>query len=389
MRRENKRATPRGRAEANSRPRALRTGLGRDEIEGLRERYPIESVIAQYTTLRQVGRVLKGRCPLPGHRDRNPSFVVYVDDQHFYCFGCDQSGDVFKFLQLVEHLNFSDAVERLESTTFRSPRPAPARRSGIARPPLRAQTESPRAPQLSDEQTRILTATTTVYHTSLLTHPAMLDYVLGRGITMETIKRFRLGYATGQDLAIYFRFRGWDLRLAHELGLMNAHGEFFEQRIVIPELRERRVVYLTGRKTVESQQVKYLGLPGAPKPLYGLEWACGSREVYIVEGAFDMLTLIQWGYAAVALIGSHLKAEWMEELEFADRVYIVTDSDAPGRASAQRLASTFGERAIIVPPLANAKDVNELAMQPDGRKVFANLVAAARPRLVSRAFGKN
>jgi DNA primase len=59
-------------------------------------------------------------------------------------------------------------------------------------------------------------------------------------------------------------------------------------------------------------------------------------------------------------------------------VYIVTDSDEPGRKSARQLAETFGKRARIVPPLPNAKDVNELAMRPRAREVFAELVQQAR-----------
>src|SRR3990172_7823620 len=130
---------------------------------------------------------------------------------------------------------------------------------------------------------KLLTATATVYHASLLTNREMLAYVQGRGISMEPIKRFRLGYATGENLAKYFRFRRWNLQAAKELGLVNEHGEFFKKRLIFPELRDGHVIYLTGRSTAASQKVKYLGL-SAPKPLYGLELARGSREVFVVEG---------------------------------------------------------------------------------------------------------
>ena len=97
-----------------------------------------------------------------------------------------------------------------------------------------------------------------------------------------------------------------------------------------------------------------------------------------------MLTLIQWGYPAVALLGSHLKAEWEKELAFAECIYIVTDSDAPGRASATKMAETLAERAIIVPPLPDAKDVNELALHNGGEETFAHLVSHARAERVTR-----
>ena len=92
----------------------------------------------------------------------------------------------------------------------------------------------------------------------------------------------------------------------------------------------------------------------------------------------DWLTLVQWGYPAVALLGSHLKAEQISALADAERIFIVTDSDAPGRKSARQLAETFGKRARIVPPLPNVKDVNELAMKQNGQAVFARLVEQSR-----------
>ena len=358
-------------------------GFTRDEIEAIRTQHPIEQVIAMYTDLRRYGRMLNGRCPLPDHDDRDPSFVVYTDGQTFYCFGCNCGGDVFAFLQLVEHLNFRDAIARLEGAAFRSQRDVavPILRSGA--PSLKTKKNKDEMSSLnpSEEHIQLLTAAASVYHASLLTNREMLEYVLGRGITLETIKRFRLGYATGENLAKYFRFRHWNLQAARELGFVNDHGEFFQKRIIIPELRNMQAIYLTGRKTVEFQRVKYLGLPGTPKPLCGLEMARSSRDVFLCEGAFDMLTLVQWGYPALALLGSHLKAEWVDELAFAERIFIMTDSDEPGRAAAQKLAEIFRERAIIVPPLPQVKDVNELATQPDGQEVFARLVAQARASL--------
>lgn len=345
-----------------SRPRSL----SREEIQAIRARHPIEEVIAAHVELRPAGRRLVARCPLPGHEDASPSFSVYPEEQHFYCYGCNRGGDVFAFLQLVEGVSFREAVERLEShggsiTPRRVPAPPPAR--------------TPQSHSLDEASFELLTAAAEVYHTSLLLNPEMLAYLVGRGITLETIRRFRLGYARGDDLAKYFRFRGWDLQLAKELGLVTERGEFFRERIILPERRKGRAIYLIGRKTRKYQEVKYLGLPGVGKPLYGLEMSQGSKEVFIVEGAFDLLTLVQWGYPAVALLGSHLKSEWKEELAFARRVFILTDSDEAGRAAAHRLADSFRERAIIVPPLPGAKDVNELALRPEGRTLFEELLA--------------
>ncbi len=347
-----------------------RESRSREEIQAIRVRHPIEQVIGAYVELRPAGRRLVANCPLPGHADSNPSFSVYPEEQHFHCYGCNRGGDVFTFLQLMEGMSFREAVERLEPNGCRiTPRVIPGEMP--APPPAIASQPN----SLDEDSFKLLTAAAEVYHTSLLLNPAMLAYLAGRGITLETIRRFHLGYATGENLEKYFRFRGWDIELAKELGLVTERGEFFRQRIILPEWRKGRVIYLVGRKTSGYQKIKYLGLPGTPKPLYGIESAQKSQEVFIVEGGFDLLTLVQWGYPAVALLGSHVKAEWKEGLAFAEKIFVLTDSDEAGRAAASQIAQLFGERAILVPPLPCAKDVNELAMQPDGQSIFRELLA--------------
>lgn len=348
----------------------LATTMNRDDIEAIRARHPIEQVVAAYTDLHPAGRLLQAKCPLPGHEDTGPSFTVYTNNQSFYCFGCNRGGDVFKFIQLVERVNFREAVSRLEGGALTT---SPQTRV------MKAKAMPTPSRWIDEDAMQLLTAAAEVYHTSLLLNPEMLGHVTGRGITLDTIHRFRLGYATGDNLEKYFRFRRWDVRLGRELGLTGEHGEFFRKRIIIPEWRSGSAVYLVGRQTQEYQRVKYLGLPGVPKPLYGLEAAQKHREVSIAEGAFDMLTLLQWGYPAVALLGSHLKREWVEELAFAERIYIVTDSDAAGRTSAATLAGMFGERAIVVPQLP-VKDVNELALTRGGKRIFARLLSQVSHR---------
>jgi hypothetical protein len=83
------------------------------------------------------------------------------------------------------------------------------------------------------------------------------------------------------------------------------------------------------------------------------------------------------GYPAVALLGSHLEREWVEELAFAERIFIVTDSGVAGRTCAATLAGIFGERAIVVPQLP-VKDVNQLALRRNGQEIFTRLVSQVR-----------
>ncbi|MEW5721303.1 MAG: toprim domain-containing protein, partial [Chloroflexota bacterium] len=123
------------------------------------------------------------------------------------------------------------------------------------------------------------------------------------------------------------------------------------------------------------------------KPLWGAEQAREAREVFVCEGVFDMLTLVEWDYAAVATLG-HPKREHVEELARAQRIYIATDADDVGREFAATLKEWLGDRAIVLPSfkrfknLQDIKDVNELMEKHprEGRDIFARLMRYAETR---------
>ncbi len=338
----------------------------RDEIEAVRARNPIELVIGRYVELRSSGRRLVGHCPF--HADSTPSLVVYMHNQSWYCFACDVGGDVFKFVELIEQIPFAEALRKLGSATIASRR--------IANIPTVQLAPQPQL-VLTAEHFTLLTAAAEVYHAAIFAQPKVLEYLAKRRIDLDLIRRHRIGFATGEELAKYFRFRGWDPEIAEDLGLIGPRGEFFRQRIIIPEIRDGKAIYLVGRRTRAYQKAKYLGLPGAPKPLYGAETIKDARDVFVVEGPTDWLTLIQWSYSAIALMGSHVKDELVDQLAGAERIYVVTHFDKAGLRVARQLCETFGSRAHLVPPMPNAKDVNELAVRPNGRDMFRRLVHTA------------
>ncbi len=357
----------------------------RDEIESIRARNRIEEVIARYIELQLRGRLLVARCPL--HDDSNPSLIVYAHTQTWHCFGCDAGGDVFAFVERIEHLRFGEALRRLGSGTLQPPIRATS--NAMAKAHLVPSMPAKDAPiQLTSEHFTVLTAAAEVYHAAIFNQPRMLKYLADRRIDLDTIRRYRIGYVTGNDLAKHLRFRGWDPSIAEDLGLLGPPGEttreFFRQRIVIPEIRNGKVIYLVGRATEKYQKAKYLTLSGASKPRYGLESIRGAREVFVVEGPFDLLTLLQWGYPTLALMGSHVKEELVDELRNVERIYVIKHPDEAGRRVACQLAENFGEQIRILPPLPGAKDPNELAKQPHAREMFVALIQKATWRQTAR-----
>jgi len=343
--------------------------MTRDDLERIRSANRVENILARYLELKPRGRCLMARCPF--HEDRTPSLAVFPHTQTWWCFGCNAGGDVFAFVQRIERMTFREAVERVAGATLQVER----KNSSVRTLNVQSSTFN-----LTPEHFTLLTAATEVYHAALFTRPALLTYLARRGFDAEAVHRFRLGYASGHDLARYFRYRGWNPNIAADLGLIGPHGEYFRERLLIPEIRSGQAVYLVGRATTKQQRAKYIGLPGAPKPLYGFECARNAQTVFLVEGPFDWLTLVNWGYAARGLLGAHLKREQERELEHAGRIGLILDNDVEGERAAQTLLELFGERAFRILLPQGIKDVNELAQRPNGRALFERLVQFQSPR---------
>ncbi len=130
---------------------------------------------------------------------------------------------------------------------------------------------------------------------------------------------------------------------------------------------------MAGRALDSKARLKYLFLPGLPKPVYGLARLDPSRLVFVVEGIFDYVTLWQWGYQAVATLGTSIKPQDARKLARAAKVIFVPDNDEAGEAAAARWREAVGHGAVLRLS-EGAEDVNDLAQQPDGEETFHRLV---------------
>jgi DNA primase len=374
-------------------PRAVHTRVGgpdgRLDAESVKRRHSIADVAAGYgLEARPVGRVWMAVCPF--HDDHQPSLLLDPRDGHFHCFSgrCGAHGDVIDLVRRLEGVGFLEAVARLAGTlplpgssTRSTRRLGPRGGAGTAAPAPRRPQHARRPPGAAGPAERAcLAAAVELYANGLLADPAALGYVEGRGLRHATIERCRVGYARGAELAPYLRWRGLPLPAARRAGLLRADGtDVLAGRVVVPELRAGRPVWLVGRAIGRSAAVpKYLGLAGE-KPLLGWEWAGAAPwplglamppGVLVVEGPFDWLTLVQWGLPAVALVGTHVRPEALQALGAVARLYLALDDDDAGRAGAAAIRKALGPRATLV-ALPGVKDVSDLAPRPDGPAVFA------------------
>jgi DNA primase len=355
-------------------------GPPRYDVAEIKRRYPLADVVAASgVELRRAGGKLWALCPF--HPEQKPSFMV--DGAHFHCFGaCPHDlrhGDVITFVMRREVLTFTEACARLLG------QPAPARTPVAAVVPAPVPHRPRRWDHLTLEEQLVLNATFTLYRVAFWRTPAARAYLLQRGIPDWVARVCGVGYADGRSLEAYLR-RHTGVRIAETLGLLRRPEarergrplrEFFARRIVVPELRGGQPIWLIGRPIENGgTRVKYLALPGE-RPVLGFERAAGRREVYLIEGVFDWLTAVSWGLPAFCACGTDLPIDRLGWLARAHTIFGVLDGDPAGRAGAERFGAVLGRRWRPI-ALPDGCDLNDLSRQPDGRRQFFALVAAAR-----------
>src|SRR3970040_2278954 len=157
-----------------------------DQVDEIKAKSDIVSVISDYITLKKAGKNFKALCPF--HSEKTPSFVVSPEIQHFKCFGCGESGDAISFLEKYEGMDFYEALKFL------------ADRAGVQLKPLQSGQQG-----VQDKLYRVNSLTTAFYHYVLTSHRVgnkALDYLLRRGLKISTIMTFKLGYSPDEPFAI-------------------------------------------------------------------------------------------------------------------------------------------------------------------------------------------
>lgn len=296
------------------------------------------------------------KCPFH-EGDRSPSFTVYPGGTYF-CFGCRAWGDAVKFLVDYKKMPPDEAMDYV-GIDYKTPK-----RKEV----IKIKDTSRVWPFLYECAMK--------YHKALMENQGALEYLKSRGLSLDTIKRYVLGYSDGSTLNLQLIF---DIAMATEYGLLNANGyELLSHRITIPNIpREGLCDYIIGR-TVTNDKIKYLGIK-TPKPLLGLADAWASPILFIVEGQFDWLLLREWGFPSIASGGTHVTNTNINILK-QKNVVIVPDNDVPGLDAALALKMRLGSNSIILDYSSmGIKDVSEAAQLSGGKEEFLHLVKEQIP----------
>ena len=352
-----------------------------DFIEAVRASSDIVQVVSDYVPLKRAGRRLKGLCPF--HQEKTPSFSVDPESQLFYCFGCQTGGDIFKFVQTYDKLNFGEAVEVLAGR-FGVPLPAVQRKGG-------------------DDRGRVLEINTMAlaFFKQLLGQDAgrgCREYLAKRGLDDQTTERLGIGYAADDWEALRGHLVSKRVSVAdlNKAGLVlprkSGSGEYdrFRDRLIFP-IRDiqGRVVAFGGRGLAADAQPKYINSPETPayikgNHLYGLDQARDAirREGFaiVVEGYMDLAALVQNGFDnVVASLGTAFTPAQARLLSrYTTRVRVSYDGDAAGAQATARsldmlLQQGFEVHVVELPGGADPDDT----IRADGAAEYGRLVREA------------
>ncbi|MDR2398303.1 MAG: DNA primase, partial [Spirochaetaceae bacterium] len=334
--------------------------IAQSTIQGVQQSMDALAVVGEYVRLEQRGGRYSGLCPF--HQEKTPSFTVNPDLKLYHCFGCGKGGTVLNLVMEMEKLSFPEAVTLL------------AKRFGV---PLEyeGQQDPGAASRLKEfeEKAELYRRVAGSFHYLLMQGAEgkeAKEYVLSRGLELETIQRFRLGYAPS-DRRWLFPFlikKGYSEAFLTASGLFSVkypRSSFFSRRLMFPIADPQGRTIAFGGRLLSGEGPKYLNSPESDRykkgqTLFALDEALKTirqtKTVYIAEGYMDVIALHQAGItSAVAPLGTAFTDEQAQLLRrFAERVYLFFDADAAGQQAALKAILTCRRNSlaveVVVPP---------------------------------------
>lgn len=315
-----------------------------EKKEEVRAAADIVEVVQDYVKLKRSGSGFVGLCPY--HDEKTPSFNVTPRLQIFKCFGCGESGDVFKFVMDQEGVGFTEAIRQL------------AERYGVFIPEEDDQEPSENT-QLREGILHALKFAGVFYYRNLIENPEAdkaRKYLEERGYSREVFKKYGLGYAPsgGEELWKAAKNAGVDEQYLVEADLIkpsnrgSGYYDTFRGRLMFPIFNPTgKVIAFAGRVLGNEKAAKYINssqtkVYNKSEVVYGVNFARNeirkNKEVILVEGYTDVITLMEHGIGnVVASSGTSLTPGQMKILHrYGEKIIMIYDSDSAGQTAMKR-----------------------------------------------------
>lgn len=319
-----------------------------DSIQKIKDSVDIVDLVGNYLDLKKAGKNFKATCPF--HQEKTPSFIVSPDRQTFKCFGCGESGDIFTFVEKMEHVDFPEALRRIAD-----------------RYQIPVEAEDPQEIEKKEKREklyRINRETMLFYYKNLLTTKRPQNYLSSRNMQAKVVNPFMLGYADGRGDSLYqylkgLKYKDQDLL---DLGLIapshsgKGYYDMFRNRLIFPILNLRGQVLGFGGRIIGDGQPKYLNSKESEvfqkgKNLYGIHLLARQaklEKIVMVEGYMDVVGLYQTGIDyALASLGTSLTLEQAKVIgRYSDNIFLCYDGDSAGIKASRRAVEVFKEAGI-------------------------------------------
>jgi len=334
-----------------------------ETIEQIAAANDIVEVIGSYFPLKRAGANFKALCPF--HQEKTPSFIVSASRQTFHCFGCGAGGSVFRFVMDYEHIDFPSAVRKLA---------ARAGLTAVEKSRGYGADDEERQRELRERLLKLHAEAAKWFHENLIKREvgdAARKYMRARGITVETAKRWQLGYAPD----------GWD-----------AFGDRFRGRIMFPICNDVGEVIAFSGRLLEDEQgaAKYLNSPETGlfrkgSVLFGLDKTkralIEANCAVVCEGQLDLISLFESGITnVVAPQGTAFTESQARILKrFVNEVVLCFDADTAGQKAAERSLDALLQNDLIVrmAKMPVGEDPDSLVRR-EGKEAFERRIAGAR-----------
>lgn len=335
-----------------------------NDVEAVKTRTDIVQVVGESVQLRKAGQNFKGLCPF--HSEKTPSFMVSPGRQSYHCFGCGEGGDVFSFVMKREAVDFAEALQMM------------AKRAGVQL------TQRKGGDSKVKQRLFEVLELATKYFQAAYEHSsgaAARDYVASRGMSAESLTRFRIGYAPDDYEAMISALRKKDITdkemLESGLAITGKRGIYsrFRGRLMIPIADVTgNIRGFTGRVLdPDAKEAKYVNTPETllyhkGKIIFALDLAkqaiVEADAAVVVEGQMDVIAAHGAGTEnVVAVSGTALTEDQLRLLtRFSNNLIFALDTDDAGHKALLRCVELVGDRdiEIKVVELGDAKDPDEL-----------------------------
>ena len=309
---------------------------------------------------RDIHVIVKGRNKIaccPFHKEKTPSFHINDEKGFYHCFGCGAHGDVITYTMKRDGLTFPDAVRKL------------AEDNNIELPKSKKSINKDNYKTIYE----INEKTCQFFEKNILNSKIAMNYIKNRGLNIENIKKFRIGYAPNEfdSLINYLSLLGFkkeDMEKAGVVALSKNYYDKFRNRIMFPVLDKLgKVIAFTGRVINKDDMPKYMNSPETliyhkSNVLFNYFFAKNSiyesKSAFLVEGNLDALSMSINGIEnVVAPMGTAITIEQIEELwKITDNIIVCLDGDNAGQKASLRVAN------LVLPILKPNKNISFISL---------------------------